>query len=575
MSSKRAPSAPPHIDGYDFMRVIGSGGFADVFLYEQRRPRRQVAIKVLLKEWSSATQRETFDSEADLMATLGNHPSIVTMYEASAAGDGRPYLAMEYCSRPNLGARYRSERFSVAEAMRTTIQIAGAVETAHRLGILHRDIKPANILVTQFGHPVLTDFGIASTVDQAAAAEGMSIPWSPPESFQDPPVSGIATDVWGLAATCYTLLAGRTPFEVPGGSNRSADLMARIETAPLPPLGRTDVPPSLERVLATAMSKRATSRYPTALAFARALQQVQVEMSRDMTPIDILDESGHMHQEEEDEQDGTRFRNVVSIDPGQQPRGSSPAPGPAHGSFALQSPTVPEARPGYQPAAQPSPGFVPAAAQPSPGFVPAAGAPSSFDRPVATDLPYATDTVSAGAGIEETVARTSLPESQRGAQEYLAPGQAEHEEKPSPWRLVAPIAGAVALVAVIITVVVLQPWKGDEPADDPTAAISAPGVDQDVVTGYVPPPQQVKAAKQGEQVVVTWKKPEGFGKDDKFGYRVVSLEEAAVIYQPVDQKTTATVPAMPGQTCIDVVTQRGSNQSEPVRACHPAQGAGG
>lgn len=132
MSSKRAPSAPPQIAGFEYKKLIGSGGFSDVFLYEQQRPKRLVAVKVLLKEHASDAQRVAFDSEADLMAILGNHPSIVTMYEASVAADGRPFLAMEYCSRPNLGARYRSERFSLAEALRTTIQIAGAVETAHR-----------------------------------------------------------------------------------------------------------------------------------------------------------------------------------------------------------------------------------------------------------------------------------------------------------------------------------------------------------------------------------------------------------------------------------------------------------
>lgn len=560
MSSKRAPSAPPEIVGYTFKRVIGSGGFADVFLYEQQRPRRQVAIKVLLKEWSSATQRDTFDAEADLMATLGNHPSIVTMYEAATAGDGRPYLAMEFCSRPNLGARYRSERFSVAEAMRTTIQIAGAVETAHRLGILHRDIKPANILVTQFGHPALTDFGIASTVDEAQAAEGMSIPWSPPESFQDPPISGIATDVWGLAATCYTLLAGRTPFEVPGGSNRSADLIARIETGQLPPLGRTDVPPSLERVLATAMSKKPTSRYPTALAFARALQQVQVEMSRDMTPIDILDESGQVHEEDDDEEDGTRFRSVVSIDPGQAPPERPSAPQmPTAGTAGTIAPPRPAAGSRFVPTASPAGGVAPVG-----------------NRPSAPDLPFVADQGAAGA-VEETVARTSLPASQRGAQQYVPEERPEEEARPSPWRLVAPILGVVALVAVGVLIFVLDPLKGDEPEKDPTSQASGQGQDLGDLPGggYVPPPQQVAAEIKGDEVVVTWKKPDGFEEDDEFGYSLASLSEELVVYEKAGDATEATVDLQPGQTCVDVVLLRGNNRSDPKRACVDSEGGSG
>ena len=80
MSSKRKPSAPPEIQGFEYRKLIGSGGFSDVFLYEQQRPPRQVAVKALPKEWSSETQRAASDAEAYLMAILGNHPSLVTMY---------------------------------------------------------------------------------------------------------------------------------------------------------------------------------------------------------------------------------------------------------------------------------------------------------------------------------------------------------------------------------------------------------------------------------------------------------------------------------------------------------------
>ena len=118
------------------------------------------------------------------MAMLSTHPAIVTIYQAGVARDGRPYLVMEYCPKPNLQVRYRREPFSVAESLRVGIQVAAAVETAHRAGVLHRDIKPANILVTEYNRPALTDFGIASTTSAAAESEGLSIPWSPPESLR-------------------------------------------------------------------------------------------------------------------------------------------------------------------------------------------------------------------------------------------------------------------------------------------------------------------------------------------------------------------------------------------------------
>ncbi|WP_307843959.1 serine/threonine-protein kinase [Sanguibacter suaedae] len=282
---------PPQIDGYEYRRVIGSGGFADVFLYQEHRPRRLVAIKVLLPQWSDDATKHAFSAEADLMASVSGHPSIVTIFDSDVTVDGRLYLAMEYCPRPNLSSRYKQERLSLAEALRIGVQISGAVETAHRLGIVHRDIKPANILVTAYGHPALTDFGISATIEQSeSGADGMSVPWSPPENLAAVPRSGVTSDVWSLAATVYTLLAGRSPFEVPGGTNTQSALVDRITHDPLPPIGRGDVPGSLERVLAVAMAKHPGMRYPTVLELGRALQQVQTELSLATTAIDIIED---------------------------------------------------------------------------------------------------------------------------------------------------------------------------------------------------------------------------------------------------------------------------------------------
>ena len=156
----RTPSPPPELPGFVYVQPLGTGGFADVFLYEQQMPRRRVAVKVLIAERITSGAAQEFTDEANVMAMLSTHPAIVTIYQAGVAGDGRPYLVMEYCPRPNLQVRARKEPFSVAEALRVGIQVAGAVETAHRAGVLHRDIKPANILVTEYNRPALTDFGI-------------------------------------------------------------------------------------------------------------------------------------------------------------------------------------------------------------------------------------------------------------------------------------------------------------------------------------------------------------------------------------------------------------------------------
>lgn len=540
MSSKRKPSPPPEIEGFEYRKLIGSGGFSDVFLYEQQRPRRQVAVKVLLKEWSSATQRAAFDAEADLMATLGNHPSIVTMYEAGVANDGRPFLAMEYCSRPNLGARYRSERFSVAEALRITIQIAGAVETAHRLGILHRDLKPSNILVTQFGHPALTDFGISSTVDEASAAEGMSIPWSPPESFGDPPMSGIATDVWALAATCYTLLAGRTPFETPGGSNTSADLVRRISQDELPPVSRSDVPPSLERVLRIAMSKLASSRYPTVLAFARELQKVQVELSRDVTPIDLLDESGAM-QEDEAEADGTRLRQVVTIDPAGPGAAAAPSAfGPGAGGFG------PGGAGGALSAAAGA-GYAPAPVRPGP-------APAATES---EDTVYRGTADPATQGTQATAGAVGQP--------VEVPAQAPEEEQPrrGVWALVVGV--------VVVAVVGVSAWALTRDTGEPTAeetGTTSTFVPPAPAGGYVPPVAELTGKVQGKQAVFSWTAPTSLEEGDTYAYRVLELTGDPVPQPVPGNGTSVTVPLKGEQElCVEVLVVRSSKASSGQDAC--------
>ena len=290
-AAKRPPAPPPTLAGFTYLDVLGSGGFADVYLYEQHLPRRRVAVKVMLEGRMAGGAAEQFAAEANVMALLSTHPAIVTIYQAGVSDDGRPYLVMEYCPRPNLQVRSRAAAFSVAEALRVGVQVAAAVETAHRAGILHRDIKPANILVTEYNRPALTDFGIATTADAVESSAGMSIPWSPPESFTDQPESGAATDVYALGATVYTLLAGRSPFEQPGGRNGGADLIQRIESQPVPRLERADAPASLQAVLERAMAKRPGDRFESAVAFARALQRVQIELAHSVTPIDILDDA--------------------------------------------------------------------------------------------------------------------------------------------------------------------------------------------------------------------------------------------------------------------------------------------
>jgi tRNA A-37 threonylcarbamoyl transferase component Bud32 len=276
------------LPGFSYVHILGSGGFADVFLYEQNMPRRQVAVKVMLSEVVNDQVRQMFQAEANLMAQLSAHPSILTVYEASVSGDGRPYLVMELCSS-SLSERYRRERIPVPEVLRMAVKIGSAIETAHRAGVLHRDIKPSNILTTAYGHPVLSDFGIASTLttQREEDAVGLSIPWSAPEVLLDETSGTIASEVWAFAATVYSLLAGRSPFEDPGGSNSSSDLMSRIARAKPQPIGRPDVPASLEALLKRGMSRRPDGRPASVLEFVRELQTIEAELGVPQTALEI------------------------------------------------------------------------------------------------------------------------------------------------------------------------------------------------------------------------------------------------------------------------------------------------
>jgi eukaryotic-like serine/threonine-protein kinase len=283
-------TGPPEIDGYAFLEPLGSGGFADVYLYEQELPRRTVAVKVLHGDISEQAVAAFLD-EANLMAQLSAHPSIVTVLGAGVLPeDQRPYIVLEHCPHGNLGSRFRAETFSLQDALAMGIQLAGAVETAHRAGVLHRDIKPENVLITSLNRPALTDFGIASPLGAATSGEasGMSVPWSAPEVI-DGSWSGPASDVYSLGATVYSLLAGRSPFESPDGPNGVLDHGWRILHENLPPTGRPDVPESLEGVLATAMSRSPQARYTSALSLARALQKVERDLGLEVTGVDVLD----------------------------------------------------------------------------------------------------------------------------------------------------------------------------------------------------------------------------------------------------------------------------------------------
>ncbi|MBO1902738.1 serine/threonine protein kinase [Leucobacter weissii] len=286
------PPKPPRITGFDYVRPLGSGGFAHVYQYEQDMPRRVVAVKVLESPLGGPRDRSDFEAEADAMARLSSHPSIVSVYSAGVATDGRPYLAMEYCP-DSMRARTRGRAAPLPVVLDAGVRLAGALETAHRAGVLHRDIKPSNVLITTTGRPALADFGISSLHGRASSedkARAMSVPWAAPEVVSGAASGTIASEVWSLGATLYTFAAGRSPFEsADRAQNTRAKMRNRIERAVYTPVPGARGYAPVDAVLARAMQRDPQQRFATMREFGEALQRVQRGFGLDATPLDLVD----------------------------------------------------------------------------------------------------------------------------------------------------------------------------------------------------------------------------------------------------------------------------------------------
>ena len=556
--------APPKIPGLVFVQPLGSGGYADVFLYEQQSPRMPVAVKVLKSEGLTDALRQQFVEEADTMAALGDHPYIVQVFRSGTSDDGRPYLVMKYYPPPNLAMRARAERFSVEDVLRTGIQLASAVETAHRAHITHRDIKPANVLISAYGAPGLTDFGIAGRGARDGDVEveatddvGVSVPWAPPEVLYGQSNGDERSDVYSLAATLWQLLVGRSPFEVPGGDNSAYALMPRIRSTAPPRTGRQDVPAGLERLLAQAMAKDPSHRPASALEFARALQAVEQQQRLARTPIVVLDEQGHTTLVSQtqgsptgrggDEDDRTRIKapQTVVAQPA-APAVSSPAPS------ALDDETRRRSEAGGQrwsPAPMSSPTRTSSA-----GPVRAAAATDLVSSP--------TSPLGADLSDEATVRRATSTVGTQADPAPVAPATSPLGKPGVVWGLVAGVVLLLGLVAFLV----MRPKTGDPvAAPTPSATVSMPGDDSAIGDGVFDQPV-VDANSEAGSVTFAWTYPNRSKKDT---YRVSYGPTASDAGNPSRARTVSvtvpryTVKAPKGtKVCATVVVVR-SGQASP------------
>jgi serine/threonine-protein kinase len=260
---------------YVVQRELGAGGMAVVYLAEDPRHERPVAVKVMRSELAAALGPERFLREIRIAARL-RHPHIVPLYDSGEA-DGLLYYVMPYVQGESLRDRLRRERqLPVDEALGIAREVADALTHAHQHDLIHRDIKPENILL-ESGHALVADFGIARAVGSAATtqvttATGLAIGtpayMSPEQALGDSAVDA-RTDVYALGCVLYEMLAGEPPYTGP----TAQAIMARQLADPVRSLRtvREAVPDQLERAVMRALARVPADRFRSAAAFRDAL----------------------------------------------------------------------------------------------------------------------------------------------------------------------------------------------------------------------------------------------------------------------------------------------------------------
>jgi predicted GTPase len=266
----------PEIPGYDDLQEIGRGGFAAVYRARQISFNRIVALKVLLHSGGEEGARQ-LAAECQAVGGLSWHPNVVSVHDAGVSPSGMPYLAMEYLEGGTVVDRMRREgALAWPDVVTIGAQIAGALETAHRAGILHRDVKPENVLVDSFGDHQLADFGIALHEDAARTTTGAvtaSVLHASPEILYGKRASA-RSDLYALASSLHMLLTGRPAFLEPTDET-ALPAMMRIATQPVPDLRPRGVPDDLATAIELGMAKEPDGRPATAREFGELLQSVQ------------------------------------------------------------------------------------------------------------------------------------------------------------------------------------------------------------------------------------------------------------------------------------------------------------
>src|SRR6266571_1025459 len=324
---------------YTVLSPLGSGGMGEVYLAEDTRLHRKVALKILPADLASDRNRmRRFNQEAMAAAAL-NHPHIAHIYEIEEI-DGVHFIAMEYIDGETLRERITRGGLNLNETLEIGVQIAAALSAAHSAGVTHRDVKPDNIMLRQDGYVKVLDFGLAKLSEPPAVAGGLNADTEAPTralvntdpgtvmgtvGYMSPEqarghATDARTDIWSLGVVIYQMVTNHLPFE--GSSN--SDVIAAILGKEPPPMARyaREVPEALEWITTKALTKDPDERYQTA-------KEMMVDLRRIKQRLDA-----HAEIERSSAPDSSGVTSGMS---GQQPSVGAASPGStvsAAGSFS-------------------------------------------------------------------------------------------------------------------------------------------------------------------------------------------------------------------------------------------------
>lgn len=273
----RRPVAEDDLGGrFADVRILHSG--ARFTVYEAREPitGRTVAVKVPLAT-GPRWLHDIIDHQATVLAPISTHPNIISLYQRLELDDARPALVLERCRGTLADLLQGGHRLPARDAAAIGIKLAGALETTHSTDVVHCNVNPGNVLLSEWGEPVLTGYDGAVRIGAGQSgrpALQVTTSHTAPELLQGEQAQ-VQTDVYGLAATLYELVAGRGAFRAYTGESPAA-IIVRVLSGVVRPIVDPDIPLALSDLLTWAMSGRPTDRPPSPAWLAEELGRIEI-----------------------------------------------------------------------------------------------------------------------------------------------------------------------------------------------------------------------------------------------------------------------------------------------------------